>query len=73
MKGRIPIKGELDKAKEELGELEEQNKKVKTLHDELSAELSALGTRRDVAKRSYMDEKQRLLSEIERHPPSLLC
>ena len=68
IKEGIPIKDELDKAKEELGKLEEQNKKVKTLRDELSAELSALGTRRDVAKRSYMDEKQRLLSEIERPP-----
>ena len=63
-----PIQQELAKAEEELKELDEQNKKVKSTRDDLSAELTALRTRREVAQRAYIDEKQRLLSEIERPP-----
>ena len=37
-----PIQQELAKAEEELKELDEQNKKVKSTRDDLSAELSAL-------------------------------
>ena len=36
--------------------------------DQLDAEFSALRTRREVAQRSYQEEKDRLLSEIERPP-----
>ena len=59
---------EVEKARSELKEIEEQNKKVKSMRDQLDAELSALRTRRDVAQRSYQEEKERLLSEIERPP-----
>ncbi len=63
-----PIRLEVEKARSELKEIEEQNKKVKSMRDQLDAELSALRTRREVAQRSYQEEKDRLLSEIERPP-----
>jgi hypothetical protein len=63
-----PIRLEVEKARSELKEIEEQNKKVKSMRDQLDAELSALRTRREVAQRSYQEEKERLLSEIERPP-----
>ena len=63
-----PIRLEVEKARLELKEVEEQNKKVKSMRDQLDAELSALRTRREVAQRSYQEEKDKLLSEIERPP-----
>ena len=59
---------EVEQARSDLQEIEEQNKKVKSNHDQLDAEFSALRTRREVAQRSYQEEKDRLLSEIERPP-----
>ena len=63
-----PLQVSLENAKEELKKIEDQNKEVKSLRDELSAELTALRVRRDVAQNSYLDEKLRLLNEIERPP-----
>ena len=63
-----PIRQEAEVAQAALKEAEEINKKIKLSRDELDAELSALRTRRDVAQRTYRDEKERLLSEIERPP-----
>ncbi len=63
-----PLRLEVEQARSDLQEIEEQNKKVKSNHDQLDAEFSALRTRREVAQRSYQEEKDRLLSEIERPP-----
>ena len=63
-----PLRLEVEQARSDLKEIEEQNKKVKSNHDQLDAEFSALRTRREVAQRSYQEEKDRLLSEIERPP-----
>jgi hypothetical protein len=63
-----PIRLEVEQARTQLKEIEEQNKKVKSIRDQLDSELSALRTRREVAQRSYQEEKERLLSEIERPP-----
>jgi hypothetical protein len=63
-----PIRLEVEQARTQFKEIEEQNKKVKSIRDQLDSELSALRTRREVAQRSYQEEKERLLSEIERPP-----
>ena len=63
-----PLRLEVEQARSDLQEIEEQNKKVKSNRDQLDAEFSALRTRREVAQRSYQEEKDRLLSEIERPP-----
>tara|TARA_B100000927_G_C16447010_1_gene462237 strand:+ start:596 stop:1471 length:876 start_codon:yes stop_codon:yes gene_type:complete len=63
-----PIRFEVEQARTQFKEIEEQNKKVKSIRDQLDSELSALRTRREVAQRSYQEEKERLLSEIERPP-----
>ena len=63
-----PLRLEVEQARLDLQEIEEQNKKVKSNRDQLDAEFSALRTRREVAQRSYQEEKDRLLSEIERPP-----
>lgn len=63
-----PLRLEVEQARSDLQEIAEQNKKVKSNRDQLDAEFSALRTRREVAQRSYQEEKDRLLSEIERPP-----
>ena len=63
-----PVREQTKEVLEEVKQLEEESKKVKSERDELNAELSALRTRRDVAKRTYNEERERLLSEIERPP-----
>lgn len=63
-----PVREQTKKILEEVKQLEEESKKVKSERDELNAELSALKTRREVAKRTYNEERERLLGEIERPP-----
>lgn len=63
-----PLREQTQLLTEELSLLESENQKQKAERDNLEAELSALKTRRDVATRTFEDEKSRLLNEIERPP-----
>lgn len=63
-----PIRAQTEQLKEELSLLESENQKEQAIRDNLGAELSGLRTRREVARRTFEEEKGRLLNEIERPP-----
>lgn len=65
---RDPISLKKENLSEEIKKLEDENKEVRKSRDTLNADLSALKVRRNIAKESYISEKDELLSYIERPP-----